>query len=288
MLGVARLVEERVPVVRAAHRLDDQHDAPPEPRSARRTPGALLGPRLEVELDVLLGAEVDAEPVERPLERRHHAVGREALVPLAPAEGAEDVVAARVLEGDAGAPAEEAVEGGDVQRLRLVEEGARLRGELLQREAEALVQLAVGRRAERARALAPLPVVRDPARHEALLGELDPGRLEPLPPAAVGLVGDRRPQHPVRDLLAVHGGGEGGLEPGDRFGLLAREVAEVALAGEVPELDLARATHLRRAPRAPARRLASSGRRSARRWARARSSPSGPRSGGSTPRPAPR
>ena len=49
-------------------------------------------------------------------------------------------------------------------------------------------------------------------------------------------VGDRRPQHPEADLLAVHLRLELGLESGDLLAVLLRQVAEMALAGEAPQL----------------------------------------------------
>ena len=89
MLRVPSLVEERVPVVGAAHRLDHEHY--PTRHFDRRAEGAraLARARIEVEVDVLLRAQVDAEPVQRPLERRDHAVAGEALVPVAAAETRE-------------------------------------------------------------------------------------------------------------------------------------------------------------------------------------------------------
>ena len=60
--------------------------------------------------------------------------------------------------------------------------------------------------------------------------------LEPFAGAAVVLVHQPRPEHPVRDLLAVDRRGQRRLELGDPLGLLADEVAEVALARELPQL----------------------------------------------------
>ena len=68
------------------------------------------------------------------------------------------------------------------------------------------------------------------------LGELVPRRLHPRPGLAVILVAQPRFEHPVRDLLAVDGRGQGRLELGDALGLFAHEVAEVALARELPQL----------------------------------------------------
>ena len=69
-----------------------------------------------------------------------------------------------------------------------------------------------------------------------LLGELVPGRLDPLPDVAVLLVHQPRLEHPERDLLAVDRRGERRLQLGDALRLLAHEVAEIALARELPEL----------------------------------------------------
>ena len=69
-----------------------------------------------------------------------------------------------------------------------------------------------------------------------LLGQRVPGVLEPRTLVAVGLVRHRRPEHPVGDLVAVHGRSQLGLEPRGALGVLAGQVAEVALAGEAPEL----------------------------------------------------
>ena len=61
VLGVASLVEERAPVVRAADRLDHEHDLVGDlDRGAERSRG-LRRPLLEVEMDVLLGVQVDPE-----------------------------------------------------------------------------------------------------------------------------------------------------------------------------------------------------------------------------------
>ena len=239
VLGVAGLVEEGVPVVGAADRLDDEHDALGHLDRGAERARALLGPRLQVEVDVLLGAQVDPEPVERPLERGHHAVAGEALVPLARAEDARDVEAPRLLERHAGAAAQERVERGHVEVLGLGEEGAALLGELVEREPEAVVELPVARSAEGARALAPLLVQGGPARGQLLLRERDAGRVELLALAAVGLVRDRGAEHPVRNVLAVDARRERRLEPGDLLRLGPRQVAEIALAGEAPELGLA-------------------------------------------------
>ena len=69
-----------------------------------------------------------------------------------------------------------------------------------------------------------------------LVEQLEPGALEALAPVAVGLVRHHDPDHPVGDLLAVHGRLELGLDLGELLGVLAGQAAEEALAGEAPEL----------------------------------------------------
>ena len=155
------------------------------------------------------------------------------------AEDTRDVEAPRLLERHAGAAAQERVERGHVELLGLGEEGAALLGELVEREPEAVVELEIARSAEGARALAPLLVQRGPARGQLLLRERDARRVELFALAAVGLVRDRGAEHPVRDVLAVDARRERRLEAGDLLGLGSRQVAEVALAGEPPELALA-------------------------------------------------
>jgi hypothetical protein len=60
--------------------------------------------------------------------------------------------------------------------------------------------------------------------------------VEALARVAVALVRDPRVQHPERHLLAVDLGHELGLESRDLLGVLLRQVAEEALAGEAPQL----------------------------------------------------
>ncbi len=69
-----------------------------------------------------------------------------------------------------------------------------------------------------------------------LLGRLPHDAVEALAAVAVGLVCDRGAQHPERDFLAVDGDLQLGLEGRQLLGVLARQPAEVALAGEAPEL----------------------------------------------------
>ena len=68
------------------------------------------------------------------------------------------------------------------------------------------------------------------------LGEGRSSRVEPFSPGAVGLVRDRRAEHPVADLLAVDFHLELGFESRDPLALLAGDLAQVPLAGEAPEL----------------------------------------------------
>src|SRR5206468_2108858 len=147
-LRVAGLVEERLPVVAAADRLDDEHHAAGHlDRGAERS-RRLLRPRLEVEVDVLLRAEVDAEVAQRRLERGHHPVAGEGLVPFRRAEEPRHVPGARVREADAEPLAEEPVAHLLPPAFGLVEELTALVRELVETEAEPLVELVVVRRAE--------------------------------------------------------------------------------------------------------------------------------------------
>jgi hypothetical protein len=79
----------------------------------------------------------------------------EARVPLARAEESGDVPALRFLERDADPTAKQGVEGADVENLRVRQEPLALRAELLERKAEALVELQVGGRPELDCGLAP-------------------------------------------------------------------------------------------------------------------------------------
>ncbi len=73
-------------------------------------------------------------------------------------------------------------------------------------------------------------------RVQLLVEEAQALTLEPLAPVAVGLVRERDAEHPVRDPLAVDDGLE--LCLGRRHLLLVgtRQVAEITLAREAPEL----------------------------------------------------
>src|SRR5580765_5801046 len=95
VLRVSALVEERAPVIRAADRLDDEHDAVGYFDRRAKCPRALVRPLLEIEGDVLLCVQVDAKVFERALERRHHQVRGENRVPLGRAEKARYIPALR-------------------------------------------------------------------------------------------------------------------------------------------------------------------------------------------------
>ena len=69
-----------------------------------------------------------------------------------------------------------------------------------------------------------------------LLGQLDANPVEPLALVPVRLVRHRGPEHPERDRLAVDRRFESGLLLRDLLGGLARQLAEIALDGEAPEL----------------------------------------------------
>ena len=148
VLGVTRFVEQRRPVVVPADRLDHEHHLSRHldrcTEGARALPGALL----EVEVDVLLGGEVDAEVGQRRLEAGEHALGGIGGVELGGAEETRHVGRARLGEADAEPLAEEAVARLLPERLGLVEQGAALPAELVEGVAEAAVELVVVRRAE--------------------------------------------------------------------------------------------------------------------------------------------
>jgi hypothetical protein len=80
-------------------------------------------------------------------------------------------------------------------------------------------------------------------RVQVLVGELVARLLEPPARVAVGRVRDRRRQHPVADGAAVVGRLERRLEVGDPLGVLAGQLAEVALAPEAEELEVVAPAH---------------------------------------------
>ena len=244
VLGVTGLVEERAPVVDTAHRLDHEHDAARDLDRRAERPWALLRPLLDVELDVLLRAQVDPEVGEGDLERGNHLLRGEGLVPAGGAEDARDVPALRLRKPDAGARPEEPVGRLFVLLLRRLQHRAALVRELLEREAKTAVEVEVRLRAElRNRALHDLDGL-DEDRIEVLVGEAVSRLLQALPTAAVVGVGHRRTDHPVGDRLAVDRRLELGLEGRRLLAVLARQLSEVVLGGEAPELgDAAVAVH---------------------------------------------
>ncbi len=153
-----------------------------------------------------------------------------------------DVPAAGLFEPDADALAEHPVGRVLVERLGRVEEGAALTRQVVEPVAELVVELAVARDAEVApRRRVRLLVRREQDRVQVLLGELVPHPLDALAPVAVVAVRDRRPQHPERDVLAVDRRRQLGLDVRRILLVLPRQRAEVAVAGEAPQLDRAEA-----------------------------------------------
>ena len=279
MLGVAGLVEERAPVVVAADRLDHEHHLARDLDRRAERARALAGARLEVEVDVPLRAEVDPEIAQRRLERRKHPVGRVGSCP-ARARGRD----AATSEGRA---SERPIPSRSRKRrspacshmpLGLVEQRpctarrarrARSRSACRARSSSATPSLATASRS-----------IRAASRYTGFScssSSSSAGALEPLAPVAVGLVRHRRPQHPVRDLLAVDVASSSASTSASFSGVLAGQVAEIALAGEAPQLGRRALEPLRRVE---LRQLLVRARRSA----RARASPCGRRGGGSTPR----
>src|ERR671924_513966 len=172
VLRVAGLVEERPPVVGAAHRLDDAHDVPS-----------------------LCVAESDPRP------------------------RAEELVGLALVE-----------------LLRRVEDLAALVGERVELEAEVAIEVGVGVGAEPRNRLVQLRYSVDMDRVDVLLREAVAGLLEALPPRPVLLVRDRRAGHPVRGRLAVDARLELRFEGRALLGVLARQLGEVVLGREPPEL----------------------------------------------------
>ena len=205
--------------------------------------GLLFGRSLDVEVDVLLRAQVDAEALERALERGEHPVGGEGGIPLRRAEdAARRPSAGASREPDADALAEHPVGRVLVERLGRVEEGAALRCQVVEAVAELVVELAVARRAEVApRRLVRLLVRREQDRVQVLLGELVPHPLDALAPVAVLAVRDRRPQHPELHLLAVDRRRQLGLDVAPLLLVAPGQRAEIAVAREAPQLDRAEA-----------------------------------------------
>src|SRR5215210_8663786 len=145
VLGVSGLVEKSPPVVSAAHRLNHEHDPARNLDWSAERARALRRALLDVELDVLLRAEVDPEVCERDLEGRHHLLGGESLVPARRAEDSRDVPAPGFVESDAGTSPEQLVRRALVELLRRVEDGAALVGELVELEPETPIEVSIGR-----------------------------------------------------------------------------------------------------------------------------------------------
>jgi hypothetical protein len=128
----------------------------------------------------------------------------------------------------------------------VVQEGAAPLAHLVEPESESAVELDVVGRSEGMHGVGDDLNRLELEREQVLLGERVAGVLEPFALVPVGLVRDRRPQHPVRDLLAVDRRRELGLQVGRALVVVAGQVAEVALAGELPELaDAAVSVHHR-------------------------------------------
>ena len=207
MLGVARFVEERAPVVGPAHGLDHEDDpARHLDRRAERA-GRLLLALLDVELDVRLARRARSRA--RPASLRARAP-----CPRTGSTGSHS--AARTSRGESqrcasesetpDALAEELVQRVLVQPLGVVEQPPALLGELVEPEPEAAMQLDVVRRS-RVPGTASRRIVEglEVDRVEMLVAELAAHLFERLPLGPVGLVGDRRAQHPVRQRLPVDG-----------------------------------------------------------------------------------
>jgi hypothetical protein len=160
------------------------------------------------------------------------------VIPGVRAEEPRDVGAARLVEGDADALAQQTVEGRRVEILRLREEARALGRERLEADAEALVELAV-RAAPEPGGLLVGAGERVAVERLELAGQLDAGPLEALAAVAVGLVRDRRPEIPEADRCAVDLRLERRLELREAFLLSGRDPPEQTLAREAPELDRA-------------------------------------------------
>ena len=244
VLGVARLVEERVPVVRPALRLDHEHHLAGDLDRGAEGARALRRPLLDVEVDVLLRVEVDAEVRERAAERGQHPVGGERLVPARAAEQPADVVSLGVREADPDALPQEPVHRVLVPALGRVEERAALGGEPFEVVLEAVaVEVEVGRRAELGDGALGRVDGAEVERVQVLLGQVVPGLLELRARVAVGGVGDRRRQHPVAHRLTLVLDLERRLELRDLLGALPCQLAEIALAAEAEELQVLPALH---------------------------------------------
>ena len=236
VLRVTGLVEERVPVVRSALRLDDEHNAAGNLDRRAERAWILVRPFLEVELDVPLRVEVDAELAERGLEGREHRRRREGGVPTGAAERAADIPALDLCKPEPEPRTEEAVAGLLPQALRVAEERPALRGEVVERAVELAVEIGVARRAESCRLVVDDIGFMEVKAVEVLFGEVRAELRQLLALAAVLLVHQARPQHSERDLVAVERCAQRRLEFCDSLLLGRDETGEVALARELPEL----------------------------------------------------
>jgi hypothetical protein len=144
---------------------------------------------------------------------------------------------------DADAGAEELVRRVLVQALRRVEEVAALLGQVVERGGgEGLaVQLEVVGETEVARALLDHLGRVEVQRVHVLVEHVVRKGVELAPLVAVRLVRERGTHHPEGDLLAVDRDGQLRLELGELLRMFARQIAEVALAREAPQLPHARA-----------------------------------------------
>ena len=239
VLGVSGLVEERVPVVRAALGLDHQHHLVRDLDRRAERAGALRRALLDVEVDVALRIEVDAEVRQRAAQRRDHAVGGERLIPAGSSEEAPNVIPLRVGKPDADALAQHPVHRLLVEQLGRIEKRAALRRQPFQVVLEAVaVEVEVGRRAQLGHGT--LGDVRcfEVERIQVLLGQVVSRLFEPAARVAVGRVRDRRRQHPVADGLTLVRCLELGLQLRDLLRMLARELAEISLATEAEQLHV--------------------------------------------------
>ena len=240
VLGVAGLVEERPPVVGAAHRLDHEHRPCRAPRSARRTPAA-----------------TSSCAARRRARRSPARPGRSRALPASPrARGAcartgtagshsvarsirDDVPALGLGERHADRARGRAVVDGVLEQpLGVGEEACGTGGELLEPEAEAPVEVErSSRRRGRARPVAGSRRRLEVDRVEVLVGRARSARCS------------RRARLSRSGSLAIAGRSirklivspstvdlERRLELADLRLLALRQVAEIAAAGEAPQL----------------------------------------------------
>ena len=148
VLGVAGLMEERPPVGRPALRFHHQDDTSGHLDRRAERARILVRALVEIELDVRLSVQVDAEVGERDLEGRQHPVGRERRIPVGAAPRATHVPARDLAEPHPDARAKEPFARLLPEIIGLGEEAAALVREVIEREAEAPVQVGVVRGAE--------------------------------------------------------------------------------------------------------------------------------------------